>query len=212
MPSQARIERDALGYCKHSRDHHRHVWMKFASVPRFENAPAVFCSRCGVRGVFSQLELEQWQKHLDRYWQGRGVNLMRQTERLRDGADSEQETCDRCDLLWEVKFEWDYTDAERYCIEHLMTPSENQPGKTLLDFMPDCQKITHRILANDPASKRRFDSHGRPATTAHPVRVRSTAMLQTLLTGVFSQLELEQWQRWLDRYWRGRDARPGVDA
>jgi len=71
MPSQARIERDALGYCEHSRDHHRHVWMTFASQRVGE---AVFCTRCGVRGVFSQLELEQWQRELERYWHGRGVN------------------------------------------------------------------------------------------------------------------------------------------
>jgi len=73
MPSQARIERDALGYCEHSRDHHRHVWMEFA-VPRLGNAPAVFCSRCGVRGVFSLLELEQWHRELDAYWRRRDVN------------------------------------------------------------------------------------------------------------------------------------------
>jgi hypothetical protein len=69
-----RIERDALGICEHSPDHHHHVWMKFASVPRLENRPAVFCTRCGVRGVFSQLELEQWHKCLEAYWQGRGVS------------------------------------------------------------------------------------------------------------------------------------------
>jgi len=73
MPSQARIERDALGYCEHSRDHHRHVWMTFASQ-RLGVGEAAFCSRCGVRGVFSQLELQQWRKYVDAYWRRRDVN------------------------------------------------------------------------------------------------------------------------------------------
>src|SRR5215831_3870131 len=50
------------------------------------------------------------------------------------------ETCDACDQPWEVLFEWDYTDTERYCRAHILEPLEAQPRKTLLDFMPDCQR------------------------------------------------------------------------
>jgi hypothetical protein len=55
------------------------------------------------------------------------------------------DTCDVCSELWEVRFEWDYTSPEHYCRGHLLEPIDGQPGKTLLDFMPDCQRITHRM-------------------------------------------------------------------
>jgi hypothetical protein len=50
------------------------------------------------------------------------------------------DSCDVCSEPWEVLFEWDYTSAERYCRKHILEPIEGQPGKTLLDYMPDCQK------------------------------------------------------------------------
>jgi hypothetical protein len=84
--------------------------------------------------------------------------------------------CDACDDLWEVQFEWGYTDPERYCRKHLLEPIEGQPGKTLLDYMPDCQRITHRlaiIRLGDP----------RPARREVRVRYRSLAALYRVLTG-----------------------------
>lgn len=74
------------------------------------------------------------------------------------------DTCDACESPWEVLFEWDYTDAERYCSAHILEPLETQPGKTLLDYMPDCQRITHRL------GKR-------------SVKYASTAALYPVLTG-----------------------------
>jgi len=73
--------------------------------------------------------------------------------------------CDACDQVWEVRFEWDYTSPEQYCRAHLLEPIDTQPGKTLLDFMPDCQRITHRVGS-------------RPG-----VRYRSTRALQVSMTG-----------------------------
>jgi len=75
------------------------------------------------------------------------------------------ERCDACDQPWEVRFEWDYTGPEQYCRAHLLEPIRTQPGKTLLDFMPDCQHITHRVAP------------GRQA------RLHSTRALQLVLTG-----------------------------
>ena len=100
---------------------------------------------------------------------------MTETRRLPTGVDPDQETCELCEQLWEVKFEWDYTDPERYCRGHLLSPLEGQPGKTLLDYMPECQRITHRILADQ-------------GNREHAVRIGSTAMLQTILTGQLRQV------------------------
>lgn len=51
-----------------------------------------------------------------------------------------------------VKFEWDYTDAERYCracivepVDGLPLPRTGTPHWTLLDYMPDSQRITVRV-------------------------------------------------------------------
>jgi hypothetical protein len=72
--------------------------------------------------------------------------------------------CDACAEPWEVRFEWDYTDPEQYCRGHLLEPIDTQPGKTLLDFMPDCQRITHRVARRN-------------------ARLGSTRELQIVLTG-----------------------------
>jgi hypothetical protein len=60
---------------------------------------------------------------------------------------AEQETCDACEQPWEALFEWSYTDPEHYCGTCLLDliDEQNQPGITLLDYMPDCQQITHRV-------------------------------------------------------------------
>jgi hypothetical protein len=58
---------------------------------------------------------------------------------MNDGHD-----CDVCGEPWWVRFEWSYTSTERYCRGHLLDPIDGQPGKTLLDYMPDCQQITMR--------------------------------------------------------------------
>jgi hypothetical protein len=76
------------------------------------------------------------------------------------------ERCDACDQPWEVLFEWSYTSPERYCRAHLLEQIETQPGKTLLDFMPDCQHITHRL-----------------SRSSRGVRYRSTRALQIAFTG-----------------------------
>lgn len=58
---------------------------------------------------------------------------------------TERKSCDAgCGRAWYVKFEWDYTDAERYCRDCILEPIEGQRW-TLLDYMPDCQKITVRV-------------------------------------------------------------------
>jgi hypothetical protein len=82
-----------------------------------------------------------------------------------DYAERPAADCDVCSKPWAVRFEWDYTDAEQYCLDHLLEPIDGQPGKTLLDYMPDSQRITHRPLPGKD------------------VRLKSTAMLQTVLTG-----------------------------
>jgi hypothetical protein len=74
------------------------------------------------------------------------------------------ERCDVCERPWAVRFEWDYTDPERYCESHILEPIEGQPGKTLLDYMPDSQNITWR------------PTHGRV------LRFNSTAMLTVVLS------------------------------
>lgn len=53
--------------------------------------------------------------------------------------------CDVCEQPWCVRFEWSYTSPEQYCVGHMLEPIDNQPGTTLLDWMPDCQRITHRV-------------------------------------------------------------------
>jgi hypothetical protein len=75
-----------------------------------------------------------------------------------------QDACDACEQPWEVLFEWSYTGPEQYCRGHILEAIDTQPGKTLLDFMPDCQHITHRLGAR----------------RAH---YRSTRELQAVLTG-----------------------------
>jgi hypothetical protein len=72
---------------------------------------------------------------------------------------------------WNVKFEWSYTGAEQYCAACLTQPIEQQPGKVLLDFMPDCQRITHRLTS--PAGE----------LVGRAVRYRSLAALYPVLTG-----------------------------
>jgi hypothetical protein len=89
-------------------------------------------------------------------------------------ADAEQESCDACEQPWAIKFEWTYTDPERYCLAHILEPIDNQPGKTLLDFMPDCQNISHRITTN------RF---GDARTPGRQVKYRSLAAVYPILTG-----------------------------
>jgi len=89
---------------------------------------------------------------------------------------AETETCDVCEKPWAARFEWSYTSTEHYCAEHLLEPIEGQPGKTLLDYMPDCQKITHRVTANrwgDP----------RPPHPPRGVRLHSTRELQIVMLG-----------------------------
>ena len=102
---------------------------------------------------------------------------MDRTERIRSdpsfGSASfggrNRDTCDACEQPWAALFEWSYTSAERYCHDHLLEPIEGQPGKVFVDFMPDCQRISHRI---DPVRR-----------PAHVVRHSSTRMLQLVLTG-----------------------------
>jgi hypothetical protein len=77
-------------------------------------------------------------------------------------------SCDVCDQPWTVLFEWDYTSAERYCEAHILEPIDTQPGKTLLDFMPDCQRITHRLTV-------------RRMILSQPVRYQSTEALRRAL-------------------------------
>ena len=86
----------------------------------------------------------------------------------------EQQRCDVCEQLWTVKFEWDYTGPERYCLTHILEPIDTQPGKTLLDFMPDCQRISHRLT---------LDRFGRPRDVSRVVRYRSLAAVYPMLTG-----------------------------
>jgi hypothetical protein len=90
-----------------------------------------------------------------------------------DGAEeyAREHECGACMQPWEVRFEWDYTSREQYCLEHLLEPIEGQPGKTLLDYMPDCQRLTHRVL--DP----------RDGSVQHEVKHTSLPTLYTLLTG-----------------------------
>jgi hypothetical protein len=88
---------------------------------------------------------------------------------------TEQERCDVCSEPWEVLFEWSYTGPERYCRKHILEPIEGQPGKTLLDYMPDCQKITHRLTVN------RFGDRRKPV--GRRVRYRSTRELVPVLLG-----------------------------
>ena len=63
----------------------------------------------------------------------------------------ERTTCGACcGNPWAVRFWWSYTTPEYYCVPCLEAPlGPTQPGKTLLDFMPDCQQITWRP---DPAN------------------------------------------------------------
>jgi hypothetical protein len=88
------------------------------------------------------------------------------------------DTSDKCDVCadrWEVQFEWDYTGTERYCRKHILEPIEGQPGKTLLDYMPDCQHVTHRLTIN------RF---GEPVRVmSRQVKYRSLVALYPVLTG-----------------------------
>jgi hypothetical protein len=84
------------------------------------------------------------------------------------------ETCDACEQPWEVLFEWSYTGPERYCHAHILEPIEGQPGKTLLDYMPDCQQITHRLTLN---------KYGDPRRPSREVKYRSLAELYPVLTG-----------------------------
>lgn len=72
---------------------------------------------------------------------------------------------------WEVRFEWSYTDPEQYCAACLTQPVEGQPGRVLLDFMPDSQRITHRLVT--PAGE----------LVGRPVRYRALAALYPVLTG-----------------------------
>ncbi len=79
---------------------------------------------------------------------------------------SERKTCNAgCGNLWAVRFVWSYTSPEYYCVPCLERPIPEQPGKSLLDYMPDCQQITWRP---DPAK-----------TAA--LTVESTWMLQIML-------------------------------
>lgn len=84
------------------------------------------------------------------------------------------ESCDVCAQPWAVMFEWDYTGPERYCEAHILEPIDGQPGVTLLDYMPDCQRISHRLTR---------DSRGDPRTPGRPVRYSSLAAVYPMLTG-----------------------------
>jgi hypothetical protein len=73
-----------------------------------------------------------------------------------------------------VQFEWDYTSTERYCRKHILEPIKEEPGKTFLDYMPDCQRITHRLTTN---------RIGDPQPPGRPVKYGSVAALYPILTG-----------------------------
>lgn len=61
-------------------------------------------------------------------------------------AASDDEYCQACEAeLWNVRFKWEYSGEERYCYRCLTLPIDNQPGKVFLDFMPECQDVTHRL-------------------------------------------------------------------
>jgi hypothetical protein len=85
------------------------------------------------------------------------------------------ERCDACEQPWAVKFEWDYTDSEQYCTAHMLEPIEGQPGVTLLDYMPDCQRISHRLTHTVIGDRR--------AKPGRVVTYRSVAELYPILTG-----------------------------
>jgi hypothetical protein len=58
---------------------------------------------------------------------------------------TDTDRCDACDRPWAVKFEWSYTSEERYCLDCLLEPIDTDKDTTLLDFMPDCDDISHRL-------------------------------------------------------------------
>jgi hypothetical protein len=59
-----RIERRVDGRCRHSPVHRLHVWMEYARA-RNGLDHVCFCSRCSVRGVFGEAELERWRQLLE---------------------------------------------------------------------------------------------------------------------------------------------------
>jgi hypothetical protein len=79
--------------------------------------------------------------------------------------------CDTCARPWSAKFEWEDAGPEQYCLDHLLEPIQHPgtTGKTRLDCLPDCAKITHRPL---PAER-----------PEHLVHLGSTALLYVVLTG-----------------------------
>ena len=93
---------------------------------------------------------------------------------MTDAVDDER--CDLCgEWPWNVRFRWDYTSDEYYCAACLLRELEGQPGKGLIDFLPECQDITHRL------TNAAGEVVGRPV---HYQRVRGTARsLYPVLTG-----------------------------
>ncbi len=59
-----RIERRVDGRCRNSPTHRLHVWMQYARSTNGQTL-VVFCSRCAVRGVFGDAELERWRQLLE---------------------------------------------------------------------------------------------------------------------------------------------------
>jgi len=87
------------------------------------------------------------------------------------GAWDEAEGCRACgERPWNVRFRWEYTGEERYCQACLLEELAGQPGKTLLDFFPECQDITHRLIGEDGAP------------VGRPVRYRSVRAVYSVLT------------------------------
>jgi hypothetical protein len=86
-------------------------------------------------------------------------------------SEIDPEVCFACGVRsWNVRFRWDPTSAEQYCHECLLEPIEGQPRKVFLDYLPECQDVTHRITS--PAGD----------VIAGPVRYGSVRALYPLLT------------------------------
>src|SRR5262252_141859 len=117
----------------------------------------------------------------------RGVPLWSRHGRYGAGMDdtgpvgelSAEEQCQACWARpWNVRFEWEYTSPEQYCTACLTDPlegggtsaSRGAAAGMLLDFLPDCQQITHRL------TKEQGQVVGRP------VRYRSLVLLSSVLT------------------------------